>query len=301
MIDTQWEFLKESQSKSESYLDVLLKHFLSNVELNITHVHFRYQDLTTIPNHPFACGVTLEKLSIFNVTSTTQQQQQQQQQQQSNKEDANANSTAPSKLVAHDDANDNDDGDTEDERQHEEINMEQSAHDTMQNAASPQSNVLDAQSFYFFFFIFFNFDGIFLKKKIVIDLKQGPSSSSSSSSRKASGTGQEVKSEDLGNDKNGQSISKKITLKNLAVYMNTWNGGGTSTPDLNSDSKPDSEPRESAAKSERLKKTLKELLNEDVKVFWNDEILTDEQLIGRMDVIPTKTIELTTTTLYCRR
>ncbi|ETO02719.1 hypothetical protein RFI_34694, partial [Reticulomyxa filosa] len=68
MVDTQWAFLKKDQTKGESYLESLLKHFLSNVQMNITNVHIRYQDFTTVPYHPFAFGVTLGRLTVINLT-----------------------------------------------------------------------------------------------------------------------------------------------------------------------------------------------------------------------------------------
>ncbi|ETO12286.1 phosphopantothenoylcysteine decarboxylase, partial [Reticulomyxa filosa] len=67
MKNVEWKFLNEGKSSSQHVIESLLKRFVNNFELTVTHVHIRYQDFTTVPFHPFAVGVTVEKLSVVNV------------------------------------------------------------------------------------------------------------------------------------------------------------------------------------------------------------------------------------------
>lgn len=56
---------RAQQLKSEvntSWLGSLISTIIGNLKLSITNIHIRYEDLESNPGHPFAMGLTLEKL-----------------------------------------------------------------------------------------------------------------------------------------------------------------------------------------------------------------------------------------------
>ncbi|XP_022737877.1 uncharacterized protein LOC111290709 isoform X2 [Durio zibethinus] len=58
------------QLKSEmnkSWLGSLISTIIGNLKLSISNIHIRYEDLESNPGHPFAGGLTLEKLSAVTV------------------------------------------------------------------------------------------------------------------------------------------------------------------------------------------------------------------------------------------
>ncbi|XVF52445.1 hypothetical protein PTKIN_Ptkin05aG0018700 [Pterospermum kingtungense] len=58
------------QLKSEmnkSWLGSLISTIIGNLKLSISNIHVRYEDLESNPGHPFAAGLTLEKLSAVTV------------------------------------------------------------------------------------------------------------------------------------------------------------------------------------------------------------------------------------------
>ncbi|KAF6135498.1 hypothetical protein GIB67_015351 [Kingdonia uniflora] len=58
------------QLKSEmntSWLGSLINTIIGNLKLSITNIHIRYEDLESNPGHPFAAGLTLDKLSALTV------------------------------------------------------------------------------------------------------------------------------------------------------------------------------------------------------------------------------------------
>ncbi|XWS62075.1 hypothetical protein CRYUN_Cryun07bG0179900 [Craigia yunnanensis] len=58
------------QLKSEmnkSWLGSLISTIIGNLKLSISNIHIRYEDLESNPGHPFASGLTLEKLSAVTV------------------------------------------------------------------------------------------------------------------------------------------------------------------------------------------------------------------------------------------
>lgn len=58
------------QLKSEmnkSWLGSLVDTIIGNLKLSISNIHIRYEDLESNPGHPFAAGVTLEKLSAVTI------------------------------------------------------------------------------------------------------------------------------------------------------------------------------------------------------------------------------------------
>ncbi|GKU95670.1 hypothetical protein SLEP1_g9001 [Rubroshorea leprosula] len=61
---------KTHQLKSEmnkSWLGSLISTIIGNLKLSISNVHIRYEDFESNPGHPFASGLTLEKLSAVTV------------------------------------------------------------------------------------------------------------------------------------------------------------------------------------------------------------------------------------------
>ncbi|XP_059641926.1 uncharacterized protein LOC132283907 [Cornus florida] len=58
--------LLQSES-NKSWLGSLINTIIGNLKLSISNVHIRYEDLESNPGHPFAAGVTLEKLSAVTV------------------------------------------------------------------------------------------------------------------------------------------------------------------------------------------------------------------------------------------
>eukprot|EP01083_Nonionella_stella_P048777 130223_1 len=66
MLETEWKFLSSSMSYGELFVRSVIKHFVRNIKLNVTDVHIRYQDITTIPNHSFVFGVTIKKIIVKN-------------------------------------------------------------------------------------------------------------------------------------------------------------------------------------------------------------------------------------------
>eukprot|EP01083_Nonionella_stella_P301013 1030575_1 len=66
MLWTEWSFLNESPSKAQEWFDYFASHFIRTVRINITDVHIRYQDTSTITGHPFVVGATLKQLIVKN-------------------------------------------------------------------------------------------------------------------------------------------------------------------------------------------------------------------------------------------
>ncbi|KAJ4957745.1 hypothetical protein NE237_024856 [Protea cynaroides] len=52
---------------NKSWLESLINTIIGNLKLSITNIHIRYEDLESNPGHPFASGVTLEKLSAVTI------------------------------------------------------------------------------------------------------------------------------------------------------------------------------------------------------------------------------------------
>ncbi|KAL3619418.1 hypothetical protein CASFOL_036988 [Castilleja foliolosa] len=59
--------LVDSISKNKSWLGSLINTVIGNLKLSISNIHIRYEDLESNPGHPFAAGLTLDKLSAFAV------------------------------------------------------------------------------------------------------------------------------------------------------------------------------------------------------------------------------------------
>ncbi|RVW40626.1 Transposon TX1 uncharacterized 149 kDa protein [Vitis vinifera] len=52
---------------NKSWLGSLVDTIIGNLKLSISNIHIRYEDLESNPGHPFAAGVTLEKLSAVTI------------------------------------------------------------------------------------------------------------------------------------------------------------------------------------------------------------------------------------------
>ncbi|GMN73596.1 hypothetical protein TIFTF001_054327, partial [Ficus carica] len=53
--------------KNTSWLGSLISTIVGNLKLSISNIHIRYEDTESNPGHPFAAGITLEKLSAVTV------------------------------------------------------------------------------------------------------------------------------------------------------------------------------------------------------------------------------------------
>ena len=58
---------EDTSNKGGGFLRNLIDVIVGNLQLSIQNVHIRYEDATTHPNHPFACGFFLEQISASTV------------------------------------------------------------------------------------------------------------------------------------------------------------------------------------------------------------------------------------------
>ncbi|EPS74221.1 hypothetical protein M569_00532, partial [Genlisea aurea] len=65
------QMLKSEMNKS--WLGSLIGTVIGNLKLSISNIHIRYEDLESNPQHPFAAGVTLDKLLAFTVDDKGQE------------------------------------------------------------------------------------------------------------------------------------------------------------------------------------------------------------------------------------
>lgn len=54
----------QSTAKKATYVQQLTAKIIDNLEVNITNLHIRYEDSTSIPGSIFSCGVTIESLCL---------------------------------------------------------------------------------------------------------------------------------------------------------------------------------------------------------------------------------------------
>lgn len=54
----------QATAKKATYVQQLTAKIIDNLEVNITNLHIRYEDTTSIPGSIFSCGVTIERLSL---------------------------------------------------------------------------------------------------------------------------------------------------------------------------------------------------------------------------------------------
>ena len=63
-----WENSQQLQSEmNKSWLGSLINTIIGNFKLSISNIHIRYEDSESNPGHPFAAGVSLDKLSVVTV------------------------------------------------------------------------------------------------------------------------------------------------------------------------------------------------------------------------------------------
>ncbi|CAI8592662.1 unnamed protein product [Vicia faba] len=63
-----WEKPQQIQSEmNKSWLGSLISPIIGNLKLSISNIHIIYEDSESNPGHPFAAGVSLEKLSAVTV------------------------------------------------------------------------------------------------------------------------------------------------------------------------------------------------------------------------------------------
>ncbi|KAL4326411.1 hypothetical protein GQ457_11G021550 [Hibiscus cannabinus] len=65
MLVERMHHLKSEMNKS--WLGSLISTIIGNLKLSISNIHIRYEDLESNPGHPFAAGLTLERLSTVTV------------------------------------------------------------------------------------------------------------------------------------------------------------------------------------------------------------------------------------------
>ncbi|XP_051144600.1 uncharacterized protein LOC127260739 isoform X2 [Andrographis paniculata] len=64
LLETQQQLNSEL---NKSWLGSLINTVIGNLKLSISNIHIRYEDTESNPGHPFAAGVTLDRLSAFTV------------------------------------------------------------------------------------------------------------------------------------------------------------------------------------------------------------------------------------------
>lgn len=56
----------EEIRKNQSFTDSLVSKIIDNLQITIKNIHIRYEDQTSVPNHPFSVGVSLQELSAVS-------------------------------------------------------------------------------------------------------------------------------------------------------------------------------------------------------------------------------------------
>ena len=64
--------MQEEAERKDSWMWKTFHTVLGNLQVKVTNVHFRYEDTLTTPNNPFACGLTIEKMSAVTVDDSGQ-------------------------------------------------------------------------------------------------------------------------------------------------------------------------------------------------------------------------------------
>ncbi|KAK2733181.1 hypothetical protein FQN57_002273 [Myotisia sp. PD_48] len=60
---------QEEQLKNQSFTQSLVTAIVTNLQVTIKNVHFRYEDGIAVPGHPFALGLTIKELSAVSTDS----------------------------------------------------------------------------------------------------------------------------------------------------------------------------------------------------------------------------------------
>ena len=50
--------------ENNSAVAKLVAKLIDNIQISVNHVHIRFEDHSSIPGHPFAAGIILEKLHL---------------------------------------------------------------------------------------------------------------------------------------------------------------------------------------------------------------------------------------------
>ncbi|XP_076466689.1 LOW QUALITY PROTEIN: intermembrane lipid transfer protein VPS13D-like [Babylonia areolata] len=73
-LETKWQVLRQTKQPDSgswfSYGASMAANILENIQLNVKDVHLRYEDDKTNPACPFACGITIKKLSVHSTDSS---------------------------------------------------------------------------------------------------------------------------------------------------------------------------------------------------------------------------------------
>ncbi|CAM6084054.1 unnamed protein product [Calypogeia fissa] len=67
LVEARGEEAMKQEVANTSWLGSLISTIIGNLKLSISNIHIRYEDLESHPGHPFAAGVTLEKLAAVTV------------------------------------------------------------------------------------------------------------------------------------------------------------------------------------------------------------------------------------------
>ncbi|BBN04917.1 vacuolar protein sorting-associated protein 13A/C [Marchantia polymorpha subsp. ruderalis] len=67
LLERKADNAKKEELNNTSWLGSLISTIIGNLKLSITNIHIRYEDCESNPGHPFAAGLTLEKLAAVTV------------------------------------------------------------------------------------------------------------------------------------------------------------------------------------------------------------------------------------------
>lgn len=59
----------EEVRKNQSFTDSLVTKIIDNLQITIKNIHIRYEDQSSVPNHPFSLGISLEELSAVSTNA----------------------------------------------------------------------------------------------------------------------------------------------------------------------------------------------------------------------------------------
>lgn len=59
----------EEIRKNQSFTESLVTKIIDNLQITIKNIHIRYEDHTSVPNHPFSLGISLEELSAVSTNA----------------------------------------------------------------------------------------------------------------------------------------------------------------------------------------------------------------------------------------
>lgn len=68
-MSTSANLSPEEIRKNQSFTDSLVTKIIDNLQITIKNIHIRYEDHTSVPNHSFSLGISLEELSAISTNS----------------------------------------------------------------------------------------------------------------------------------------------------------------------------------------------------------------------------------------